>query len=216
MESYYMILVTKRTKCGVIDKHIIYTIKDTHLIRVCEPTIKQTHPLEQRYLRMFMNIDLNSNFYFSYSYDLTRTLQHNLSAPKFIGNADIENEEPLPDWNSYVWTCFEIVLTCLWKLTIKMYFFLQTENQRSRWKSRICYSKCVPQTVRLECVPIETDGIADFEPWLVAGSNPWFCFTIEYQYIRSFGVCMFDSTTKHTICWYTVSQAWCKFRRRCC
>lgn len=72
------------------------------MIRVCEPSVKQTHPLEQRYLRMFTNIDLNSNFYFSYSYDLTRTLQHNLSAPRFIGNADIENEEPLPDWNSYV------------------------------------------------------------------------------------------------------------------
>lgn len=99
MESYYMILVTKRTKCGVIDKHIIYTIKDTHMIRICEPSVKQTHPLEQRYQRMFTNIDLNSNFYFSYSYDLTRTLQHNLSAPRFIGRADIENDEPLPDWN---------------------------------------------------------------------------------------------------------------------
>lgn len=99
MESYYMILVTKRTKCAVIGKHLVYTIKDTVLIRVCEPTVKGTHPLEQRYLRMFTNIDLNSNFYFSYSYDLTRTLQHNLSAPRFIGNADIENEEPLPDWN---------------------------------------------------------------------------------------------------------------------
>lgn len=101
MESYYMILVTKRTKCAVIGKHLIYTIKDTVMIRVCEPSIKQTHPLEQRYLRMFTNIDLNSNFYFSYSYDLTQTLQHNLSAPRFIGNdADIENEEPLPDWNN--------------------------------------------------------------------------------------------------------------------
>lgn len=104
MESYYMILVTKRTKCGVIDKHVIHTIKDTVMIRVCEPSVKQAHPLEQRYLRMFTNIDLNSNFYFSYSYDLTRTLQHNLSAPQFIGKADIENEEPLPDWNSFVCT----------------------------------------------------------------------------------------------------------------
>lgn len=102
MESYYMILVTKRTKCGIIGKHVIHTIKDTVMIRVCEPSVKSTHPLEQRYLRIFTNIDLRSNFYFSYSYDLTRTLQHNLSAPKFIGRADIEKEEPLPDWNHYV------------------------------------------------------------------------------------------------------------------
>lgn len=119
-----MILVTKRTKCGVIDKHIIYTIKDTHLIRICEPSIKQTHPLEQRYLRMFMNIDLYSNFYFSYSYDLTRTLQHNLSAPRFIGDADIEKEEPLPDWNSYVFVNFDIrIFFLFFYLFIYSFFF---------------------------------------------------------------------------------------------
>lgn len=102
MESYYLILVTKRTKCAVIGMHIIYTIKDTVMIRVSEPSAKQSHPLEQRYLKIFTNIDLNSNFYFSYSYDLTRTLQHNLSAPRFIGRANIECDEVLPDWNQYV------------------------------------------------------------------------------------------------------------------
>lgn len=104
MEGYYLILVTKRTKCAVIGMHIIYTIKDTVVIRVNEANGKQSHPLEQRYLKMFTNIDLNSNFYFSYSYDLTRPLQHNLSAPRFIGNANVETDEPLPDWNSYVST----------------------------------------------------------------------------------------------------------------
>lgn len=102
MESYYLILVTKRTKSAVIGMHIIYTIKDTVMIRVCEPSTKMSHPLEQRYLRIFNNIDLNSNFYFSYSYDLTRTLQHNLSSPRFIGKANIETDEPLPDWNDHV------------------------------------------------------------------------------------------------------------------
>lgn len=97
-----MILITKRTKCGIIGKHIIYTIKDTVTIRVCEPSVKSVHPLEQRYLRIFASVDLRSNFYFSYSYDLTRTLQHNMSAPRHIGKADIENDEPLPDWGKYV------------------------------------------------------------------------------------------------------------------
>lgn len=67
------------------------------MVRVNQIT-KQVHPLEQRYLKMFTNIDLKSNFYFSYSYDLTRTLQHNLSAPRFVGDADIEKDEALPDW----------------------------------------------------------------------------------------------------------------------
>lgn len=97
LEGYYLILVTKRTKCAVVGMHTIYTIKDTVMVRVNQAS-KQANPLEQRYLKMFTNIDLKSNFYFSYSYDLTRTLQHNMSAPRFVGDADIEKDEPLPDW----------------------------------------------------------------------------------------------------------------------
>ncbi|OAD55220.1 Polyphosphoinositide phosphatase [Eufriesea mexicana] len=39
---------------------------------------------EQRYVKMFQSIDLSSNFYFSYSYDLTHTLQNNMTPPKHI------------------------------------------------------------------------------------------------------------------------------------
>uniref|UniRef100_A0A182XFD2 SAC domain-containing protein n=1 Tax=Anopheles quadriannulatus TaxID=34691 RepID=A0A182XFD2_ANOQN len=96
LEGYYLILVTKRTRCAFIGKHIIYTIKDTAMIRVNEASSKQMHPLEQRYVKMFNNVDLNSNFYFSYSYDLTHSLQYNLSAPKFVGTrCDIVKDEPL-------------------------------------------------------------------------------------------------------------------------
>uniref|UniRef100_A0A182M2V0 SAC domain-containing protein n=1 Tax=Anopheles culicifacies TaxID=139723 RepID=A0A182M2V0_9DIPT len=96
LEGYYLILVTKRTRCAFIGKHIIYTIKDTAMIRVNESSSKQMHPLEQRYVKMFNNVDLNSNFYFSYSYDLTHSLQYNLAAPKFVGTrCDIVKDEPL-------------------------------------------------------------------------------------------------------------------------
>ena len=33
---------------------------------------------------MFQSIDLSSNFYYSYSYDLTNSVQYNLSPPKFV------------------------------------------------------------------------------------------------------------------------------------
>lgn len=104
LEGYYLILITKRTRCAVIGMHLIYTIKDTVMIRVNDSTsLKQAHPLEQRYLKMFQNIDLKSNFYFSYSYDLTRTLQYNMSAPRFIGsNINLEFDEPLPNWTDVI------------------------------------------------------------------------------------------------------------------
>uniref|UniRef100_A0A1B0DB87 Uncharacterized protein n=1 Tax=Phlebotomus papatasi TaxID=29031 RepID=A0A1B0DB87_PHLPP len=100
LEGYYLILVTKRTRCAVIGMHVIYTIKDTVMIKVNESSAKQPHPHEQRYLKMFSNIDLRSNFYFCYSYDLTRSLQYNLSGPKYVGSqVDINSDEPLPDWD---------------------------------------------------------------------------------------------------------------------
>lgn len=64
LEGYYLILVTKRTPCAVVGMHLMYTISDTTMVRVNEPSSRQPHPLEQRYLKMFMNIDLGSNFYF--------------------------------------------------------------------------------------------------------------------------------------------------------
>ncbi|XP_055375756.1 polyphosphoinositide phosphatase [Condylostylus longicornis] len=101
LEGYYLILVTKRTRCAFVGMHLIYTIKDTVMIRINELATKQPHPFEQRYVKMFQNVDLRSNFYFSYSYDLTRTLQYNMSAPKFVGsNVNIDSDEPLPDWNT--------------------------------------------------------------------------------------------------------------------
>lgn len=48
---------------------------------------------ESKYLRMFQNVDLSSNFYFSYTYDLSHTLQYNLSSLNCEHNVDCENEK---------------------------------------------------------------------------------------------------------------------------
>ncbi|XP_060645112.1 polyphosphoinositide phosphatase [Drosophila nasuta] len=102
LEGYYLILITKRQCCAHIGKHLVYSIKDTVMVRVNEVTSQRPpHPHEERYKRMFQNIDLNSNFYFSYSYDLTRTLQYNESAPRYVGaQVNLDCDEPLPDWNT--------------------------------------------------------------------------------------------------------------------
>lgn len=102
LEGFYLILVTKRNKIGFIGNHTIYTIKDTTIYKISPDGAKSNNPLESKYLKMFMNVDLSSNFYFSYSYDLTRTLQYNLAVPKFVGETvNIEEEEPLN------WDCSE-------------------------------------------------------------------------------------------------------------
>ncbi|XP_015601524.1 polyphosphoinositide phosphatase isoform X2 [Cephus cinctus] len=84
LEGYYIILVTKRRRVAVIGHHTIYKIEDTSMIYIPNDTVRLFHPDEQRYVKMFQSIDLSSNFYFSYSYDLTHTLQHNMAPPRHI------------------------------------------------------------------------------------------------------------------------------------
>ncbi|KAF5893809.1 polyphosphoinositide phosphatase, partial [Clarias magur] len=79
LEGYYIILITKRRKMADIGGHSIYKIEDTNMIYIPNDSVRVTHPDEARYVRMFQNVDLSSNFYFSYSYDLSHSLQYNMT-----------------------------------------------------------------------------------------------------------------------------------------
>ncbi|XP_041988138.1 polyphosphoinositide phosphatase [Aricia agestis] len=87
LEGYYIILVTKRTKIAVIGSHSIYKIEDTAMIYIPKENNKPQHPDEQRYVKMFLAIDLSTNFYYSYSYDVTHTLQMNMAPPRKLAPA---------------------------------------------------------------------------------------------------------------------------------
>ncbi|XP_047530610.1 polyphosphoinositide phosphatase [Vanessa atalanta] len=87
LEGYYIILVTKRRKIAVIGSHSIYKIEDTAMIYIPNESNKPLHPDEQRYVKMFLAIDLSTNFYYSYSYDITHTLQMNMAPPRKLAPA---------------------------------------------------------------------------------------------------------------------------------
>lgn len=93
MEGYYIILVTKRRRVAVIGHHTVYKIEDTSMIYIPNDVIRIFHPDEQRYVKMFQSIDLSSNFYFSYSYDMTHTFQSNMAPPRHI-KSDIPTDSP--------------------------------------------------------------------------------------------------------------------------
>lgn len=81
LEGYYLILITKRVPIAVLGYHTIYTIDDITMIYIPneDKVIRENNLDEQRYLKMFQTVDLKQNFYYSYSYDLTHTLQFNLT-----------------------------------------------------------------------------------------------------------------------------------------
>eukprot|EP01083_Nonionella_stella_P019574 54356_1 len=84
LEGYYIVLITEREKVGYIGNHEVYKINKTAMIPVSPSrvdsnmTSKRLRSDETRYKNLFSVIDLNREFYLSYSYDLSRTLQWNM------------------------------------------------------------------------------------------------------------------------------------------
>ena len=75
IESYYLIVVSSASPMASLHGHDIYTIKDTMSIPV---TYKPRKTMEEsRYKAMLTSTDLTNGFYFSYTYDLTSSLQRN-------------------------------------------------------------------------------------------------------------------------------------------
>ncbi|CAI5701871.1 unnamed protein product [Peronospora effusa] len=109
LRGYYFIFVTQRRKIGNIGGNSIYGISATQQLNVSHSVEDQTawnrinrwfnpspeEEAEARYLGLFHFLDLTKDFYFSYSYDITHTLQHNMTT---------EHSEPAEmfTWNYYL------------------------------------------------------------------------------------------------------------------
>jgi hypothetical protein len=109
-EAYYMLLVTKRAQVAMIGGHYIYQVDGTEMIPLTTGSTsrfqKDRNPEEVRFLSILNNLDLTRSFYFSYSYNITRSLQQNI-----IRERDALNEgrrRAPPDfqdmfvWNHYL------------------------------------------------------------------------------------------------------------------
>nr|XP_054753115.1 polyphosphoinositide phosphatase-like [Lytechinus pictus] len=123
LEGYYIILITKRKKAAIIGGHTIYKIEDTTMVHIPHDNYRKQHPDEARYLKMFQNVDLSSNFYFSYSYDLTHSLQHNLSA--YQNKGELGNPRAVPiqtkpkfAWNHFLWSKLQDQVHPCWAIHI--------------------------------------------------------------------------------------------------
>ncbi|KAI9713435.1 MAG: phosphatidylinositol-3,5-bisphosphate 5-phosphatase [Bogoriella megaspora] len=81
-EAYYMLLITKRQQVAMIGGHYIYQIEGTELVPLTTGSstrfARDRNPEEARFLGILNNLDLSRSFYFSYSYNITRTLQDNI------------------------------------------------------------------------------------------------------------------------------------------
>ncbi|KAK0714933.1 SacI homology domain-containing protein [Lasiosphaeris hirsuta] len=102
---WYMLLITKKSTVAMIGGHYVYQIDGTDLIPLTPPGLKtdQRNTEESRFLGILNNLDLTRSFYYSYSYDITRTLQYNITRER----SSLINGQPCnvdDDFNSmFVW-----------------------------------------------------------------------------------------------------------------
>ena len=76
---HYMLLITKRSVVAMVGGHYVYQVEKTVLVPLTSDGRRpDRNPEEARFVGILGNLDLTRGFYFSYSYDITRTLQHNI------------------------------------------------------------------------------------------------------------------------------------------
>ncbi|KIN00183.1 hypothetical protein OIDMADRAFT_124919 [Oidiodendron maius Zn] len=111
--AYYMLVVTKRSQVAMIGGHFVYQVDGTELVPLTaanskfKPGDAKNNTEEARFLGILNNLDLTRSFYFSYSYDITRTLQHNICAEReHIAKATpythSHNYNSMFVWNTYL------------------------------------------------------------------------------------------------------------------
>ncbi|KAF2703333.1 hypothetical protein K504DRAFT_485898 [Pleomassaria siparia CBS 279.74] len=97
-EAYYMLLITKRAQVAMVGGHYIYQVDGTELIPLTTGSTsrfaKDRNPEEARFLGILNNIDLTRSFYFSYAYNITRSLQQNIIRERTALNEGKQNSAP--------------------------------------------------------------------------------------------------------------------------
>lgn len=106
-KGYYLSVITKCSQVAVIGGHFIYHVDETKLIPL-EFNYRRPNKYsdEEKLLSIFKYLDLGKTFYFSYTYDLTNSLQTNFLRYKRAANdhSKQEEEETLFEHNErFVW-----------------------------------------------------------------------------------------------------------------
>jgi hypothetical protein len=109
-EAYYMLLITKRAQVAMLGGHYIYQVDGTEMIPLTTGSTsrfqKDRNPEEMRFLSILNNLDLTRSFYFSYSYNITRSLQQNIIRERSAINEGLPRAPPdfqdMFVWNHYL------------------------------------------------------------------------------------------------------------------
>ncbi|ROT62709.1 phosphatidylinositol-3-phosphatase SAC1 [Penaeus vannamei] len=102
----YLILITKRIKVGTLNKQTIWRLADTEIVPYARSLVSLTAEQKlynDKYLSMLQQVLSTPYFYFSYTYDLTHTLQRlYYTAEDFLQMALHERADVRFVWNQHL------------------------------------------------------------------------------------------------------------------
>ncbi|CAL1363520.1 unnamed protein product [Linum trigynum] len=126
LESYYLILVTKRRQIGCICGHAIYGIDESQLITVPHVSIQTDiahSKTELRYKKLLSSVDLTKDFFFSYTYPIMQCLQKNVSSASEVKMS----YDDIFVWNEYLTRPIRIRCSnTIWTIALVHGHFKQT------------------------------------------------------------------------------------------
>ncbi|CCG83890.1 protein of unknown function [Taphrina deformans PYCC 5710] len=103
--NYYLSIITKRTAIALLGGHYVYHIDDTKLISLTSvDSVRRTERQadEARYLAILNGLEIGKTFYFSNTYDITHSLQYNLTSEKSTTDAFLGRFNEMFVWNHYL------------------------------------------------------------------------------------------------------------------
>ncbi|PHH77356.1 hypothetical protein CDD83_4141 [Cordyceps sp. RAO-2017] len=106
---YYMLVITKKSTVAMVGGHYIFQVEGTELIPLTPGRVRSDsrNSEEHRFLGILNNLDLTRSFYYSYSYDVTQSLQHNIqreraAVAKEIPSSSEQDYNSMFIWNDYL------------------------------------------------------------------------------------------------------------------
>ncbi|KAJ1845406.1 phosphatidylinositol-3,5-bisphosphate 5-phosphatase, partial [Coemansia sp. RSA 2703] len=75
-KGLYLSVITRQRPVALLGGHYIYHVEDTRLLSITYRPERTDR--EERFINTFKSVDLTKNFYYSHTYDVTRTLQQNM------------------------------------------------------------------------------------------------------------------------------------------
>ncbi|KAG7025919.1 Phosphoinositide phosphatase SAC2, partial [Cucurbita argyrosperma subsp. argyrosperma] len=100
-EPYYMLMITERKKIGSMLGAKVYSVSKSMMVIIPNPVVRSKLAYcstEKRYQKLLNSVDLTKDFFFSYSYNVMRSLQDNLNRNK----TDQSVYKSMFVWNEYL------------------------------------------------------------------------------------------------------------------